>query len=389
MELLPQFYLVILMINYYEIEIKGKHINRFLDKIIKERINIFDIKYKKDMITFKVSYQDYQRVVRLKTIYQINIKDIKGFNRYKNITKFYKVFFLFLILEFFLIIIYANMIFKIKINTTNEELSNLIKKDLKNNHVTIYSFKKSFSKLNKLIASIKKNNSDQIEWISITKDGVSYEINLIEKIIKNKENSLGASHIIAKENGYIKDMYVTKGQVLKNNGDYVTKGEIIVSGFITKNDDIKNTVNATGKIYAEVWYKVTASGKKSFLKQKNEQGLLKINFNIFNKEITLISFKIKKLDKSSIKRIIKNDLFSLVIKKDYVKNLVEVNYNDDELIKNLESQAKRAIEKNLLSKEYIILQKTLKNTKDNDRIYLEVFFKVYKDITEHLKINIS
>ena len=50
------------LINYYIIEIKGKNLKRILQEIIKRKINILEIKYKKDRIILKVSYEDYKKI---------------------------------------------------------------------------------------------------------------------------------------------------------------------------------------------------------------------------------------------------------------------------------------------------------------------------------------
>ena len=44
-------------------------------------------------------------------------------------------------------------------------------------------------------------------------------------------------------------MDVSSGQIVKNVNSYVKKGEVIVSGYITLNDSIKNNVSSNGIIY--------------------------------------------------------------------------------------------------------------------------------------------
>ena len=70
-----------------------------------------------------------------------------------------------------------------------------------------------------------------------------------------------------------------------------------------------------------------------------------------------------------------------------LNNLLEsVSYNNkytkEELINIANNLAKKKIEEFLEKDEEILLQKTLKIEEDNDKIYVEVFFKVYEDIAE-------
>ena len=45
-----------------------------------------------------------------------------------------------------------------------------------------------------------------------------------------------------------------KGQEIKQVGDYVSEGDILISGEIKFNEETKNIVCASGDVYAEVWY---------------------------------------------------------------------------------------------------------------------------------------
>ena len=47
------------MINYYVIQIKGKNPKRILSKLFKLGVDIYDIEYGKNVITFKTTYINY------------------------------------------------------------------------------------------------------------------------------------------------------------------------------------------------------------------------------------------------------------------------------------------------------------------------------------------
>ena len=53
------------MINYFWVEIKGKHTRKFLTQILKLDINILEIKYQKNSILIKISYSDYQKIKKI------------------------------------------------------------------------------------------------------------------------------------------------------------------------------------------------------------------------------------------------------------------------------------------------------------------------------------
>ncbi len=374
------------MINYYKVSIKGKNVYHFFDRILNEKINMFDIIYNKNIIIFKISYEDYIKLKQLNTIYTIDIISVNGIKKYQKILKFYKLFIIFFLTSLLFIIIYSNMIFKIEIDTDNEILKEIIKKELKKQNITIFNLKKSSYQLQKVKQIIKNNNKDMIEWIEIEKVGVIYKITIVERISNNKNILLKKNNIIASKNGIIKDMYIISGQILKNPGDYVKKGEIIVSGKITKNDDVKNVVNSVGKVYAEVWYKINLSTTLSTKVQKDKDGMFYFDLKLFGKQFSIFKYKIKNMKENKSIVFFNNNTFSILLRKEYIENLIPKKLNVSDVVNKLELKAQKELEKNLKEGEKILLQKTLKIITNNDRINVEVFFKIYEDIAEQKEI---
>lgn len=376
------------MFNYYEIEIKGKYVKNLFTSIIKEKINMYDIKYKKDSISFKMNYEDYLKIQKIKTTCTIKISKIYGINKIKLLLNKYKVFFIFFIISIFIIYLFSNMIFFIKINNNNQEINNILKEEMISNKLTIYSIKKPYKKLKKISNKIKEKYNSYFEWLEISSNGVYYEINYIERKSTSSNNE-GVKHsIVASKNGLIRSIDVEKGDIIKNVGDYVNKGDLIVNGLIIKNDEIKNIVDAKAKIYAEVWYKVKISypfETEEFI--KNDLKKISLSINIFDKEINIISFTKKDSTEEKEIYLINNNLFNIKISKRYIEEKLIKKYTKEELINITTSLARKEILNQLEKDEKILLQKTLKIIEDNDKIYVEVFFKVYEDIAKYIEIN--
>ena len=99
------------MNNYYEIEIKGKSLRLFINRILKSNINIYDIKYEKEKIIIKCSYQDYQKIKKLNYTNEIKIIKIYGKKKLKDLIKKYNIFLLGFILSLLILYIISNIIF--------------------------------------------------------------------------------------------------------------------------------------------------------------------------------------------------------------------------------------------------------------------------------------
>ena len=370
------------MNNYYRISIKGKNVSHIFNRILSEKINIFDVLYKKESLKLNVSYEDFIKIKKLNTIYKIEIIDIYGIKKYKGIFSFYKLFVIIFAIFLILIFTYSKMIFKVSIDCQNEDLKNIIKDELKKNNLTIFSFQKDFNTLTKIKESIKNNNKDLVEWVEIEKDGVYYNISVIERKQEEKEADGTKHDIVAEKTGIIKDMYISSGEIRKNKGDYVSKGEIIVGANITKNEETKSVVDAKGKVFAEVWYRVKLNSNLKTKEKVITGGKTSIKVNILDKEITLLKYKNKNIKHEKIKNLFTNNIFKIYIEKQYIYKEVLKKYSESELLKMLENKANEEITKSLGENEKILLQKTLKNSVSNGKMYVEVFFKVYEDIAE-------
>ncbi len=374
-----------ILINFFWIEIKGKNLKYILSKIFKLDINILNIKYYDDRVLFKISYDDYKKIKAIKTTYEINIIKTSGKKKFYDDFLKYKTTIISFIISVFFVILLSNFVFFIDIETSNNNLKNIIRKELNYNDITLFSIKKSYSSLNNIKTNIRNNHKNNIEWIEIENDGVVTKVKVIERIKRDINSDNEYKDIVAEKDGFIRKIYSNKGQLLKNIDDYVRKGEVIISGNIFRNDEVIDKVHASGKVYAEVWYVVKVNGDIKYQTLEEDKGYFKLTLKTNGKEFDI--FKIRKdVDSAKKSKIFNNKFFSLYFENEKVYNKKEASYSDNELKKILEVKAKKSILDTLEKDEYITYQKTLKKTKENGKMYIEVFFKVYEDIAKEENI---
>ena len=370
------------MINYYWISIKGKNSKYFLYNVLKNKISVLDVRYYKDEILLKMSYNEYKKILKINTSCTISIFKTVGIRKMEQLYQKYKLTLVIFAISVFFIIFMSKFILFINVESNNNFISNTIKKELVNYNITPFTLKKRYNSLKKISTDIKNNNLDKIEWIELEQKGVFLNVRVIPRIKNNTSLDNGYRDIVASQSGYIRKIESNMGQVLKNTDDYVKKGEIIVSGNIYRNDKVVGKVRADGTVYAEVWYIAKTNQSLSYLKTAgSEKGRMGISIFIQNKEIKLLYFPIKiNVSKTSV--LFKNSSFSIVLKKEkkYVK--IKSIYNSYDLQKILELRTRNSVLKSLKNDEYIISQKTLKKYVKNGKMYIEVFFKCYQDIAE-------
>ena len=372
------------MKSIYIVKIKSNYFN----KLFRYNISINKIKkINKDEYLLYLDLNNYNKILKFKKIFEIEFIDYKGYIKYKNIFKNNIVFFIMFIISLIYIIFLSNIIFSIEIKTSNKDLSNLVNKELKKNNISLYKFVKSFSEKEKIKKKILNDNKEKLEWIEITRHGSKYIINVEERIIKNIDNDNIQTDIVASKNAIILSIEAKRGSIVKKLNDYVKRGDIIVTGSITHKEEVVDKIRADALVYGETWYKVHVSYPMSYYEKtytSNKSNRLKIK--VLNKNI-IIGKKYREEDIKEIP-IIYNKFLPIKLSLEKVKEIVLIDdlYTIDEAYEEGLKLARTKLLKELGSDSKILNEKKLKIIVNNSTIDMDIFFKVYENITEIKRI---
>ena len=291
-----------------KIEVTGS-VNRFINKCISNKIYLSNISYiDNNKITCIINLGDYKKIKRLNYYSKIKIVSYVGINKVKDMIKNNIFYIIIFILAFILMDIITSYIVDIEVIHSSSSIRKLIYKELENNNVKKYSFAYDFNELEKIQDNILNNNKEKLEWISITKDGMKYIIRCEERKIKEINKESGYRNIVAKKDAYITKIISTKGVNLVRSGEYVKKGDVLISGEIKLYEEVKGDTLATGYVYGNVWYNVEVSipkeenkkeytGKSRFNININDKIFFKNKYKYFSqeniREIKILGLKIK------------------------------------------------------------------------------------------------
>ena len=370
------------MNNKIKLSITGKNPTYFLKEIIKRKINVYKVEKDHKQLKVIIEYRDLEEIMNIKTIYKIKIVERYGLSKYKFLLKKYALFLFFITMGIVLNIILSNIIFNIEVIHSNKELVNTVQKDLKELGLRKYHLKITYSEKEKIKEKLLAKEKDLLEWVEIEEKGTKYIVKVEQRKKNNLQKKCNYRHIISKKNALIYEIEASSGEIVKKKNDYITKGEIIVSGLIHNKEDIVSKRCAIGKVYGEVWYTATVSLPKKMPTKKltsdKTYGLsiktLKKEYNFLNKfstyqkkEYNIIESEILPIN-ISIAKYIKT--------KETTKNLT---------IKTAEEKALEIATKETKDEE-ILSKKVLKKTEINSKIKVEVFFKVKENITAYQDI---
>lgn len=378
------------MNNKYRLKIKGKNPKRYIGYLIKEKISLYDVEINNKETIILVDEDGYNKILGLKTSYKIELIEEFGIIKYRNFIRKYKIFFICILLGILFINLLSNIVFDIDIEHSKSEIRELVLNDLKEFGIEKYHFKVSYEEKEKIIKKILKKETERIEWLEIDNVGTKYIVKVEERIKNEPIVDNKTQHIIAKKSAMILEIQAESGEVIVKKNDYVEKGDVLISGFITKDEEIKKKTKAVGTVYGEVWYQVEISLPKVYkeIKYTNEKKK-RVEINFLSHDFLLFDFKPYKTYESENKVLIKNKILPISINYSTIKETKETvkRYTGIEGEKEAFKLAEEKLKKKLGVNDTIISKKILKKKEKDSKIIIDIFFKVKEDITDTKNID--
>ena len=343
----------------------SNELNRFIKKCIDNNINLYNISYVKDKMVVLIDVKDYLKIKRLNYYSKIRVVKYDGLLNIKKIIKDNMFFISVIFLSFIWMNLLTNYILDINIIHSNNGIRRLLKEELDKNNIKKFSLAYSFEELDNITKKILADNKNNLEWVSIKKDGMKYIVRAEERIIKNVEASDKPRDIVASKDAYITKVISSKGNVLVRQGEYVKKGTVLISGKITLYEDVKGVTSASGSVYGNVWYECTVETPKE-ISSERLTGRKRYNLNVGNK--ILLRNKYQNFRQKNIREI---KIFGLKIKfyREEEVEIIKTKTDDEYALRRL----KQEFDKKLNGKGVIIYQKVLKKEENNSTIKYRVF----------------
>lgn len=374
-----------------KIKVTGRNINNFLKRLINNNINIekvIPISHKE--IDLIINYQDLDKVLKLKTIY--NIKIVRYYGKLRIIKRIKKDIFILSSLLISLLLIYtlSNVIFKVEVIHSNKNIIKLVTKELEDNGIKKYKFVKNYQEIEKIKNKILEENKDTLEWLEIIREGTKYTIRVEERIINNKPKDNKIYNIVASKNAVIKNIYAESGEKIRSINTYVKKGDIIISSDIALPNNEKISKTASGKVQGEVWYNINIEYPYQYHEIKytgNKKKVLVLN--LLNKRISFFDFHKYKTFNRNIKYIFNNNItpISLIYEDEYETNIINEVYDYNTAREKAITKAKEKILEKYPNIKDITNIKIIKEEDKKNKISLNLFVTCLEDITEYQEVD--
>lgn len=385
-------YIIILfkyILGYVRIQIEGFFVERTISQAINRKIFFWNVKKQNDTIAYaNIGIKDYKNFMKIVKSNKCKVKIIekKGlpfvFNKYRK----RKIFFISITFIILLLMVMSRFIWNIQIEGINKLDKNEIMEEIENEGLKVGKYKGDID-TEKIIDKIRLNRAD-ISWIGIEIEGTNAIVRIVEseakpEVIDDKDYC----NVVSDKNAQIVKISAQNGIPVVQPGDIVTKGDILIAGWMDGKYTGTRYVHATGEIQAKVWYtekkKIeltqTISEKTGNIENKYE---LKINNFTINLYKTLSKFEnYDTIDTSNKIKIFSNFYLpiELVKRTNYEMTQKEIIYGLEEAKAIGVEQISEEIEKQIEDKNNV-LQKYINTYANENYIEVEVTYEVLENI---------
>ncbi len=307
---------------------------------------------------------------------------VKYYGKKKLINYIYlnKTSFIYLGFILLLVFIFTRFIINITVITEDKNLKRTLLNELDKNGISNYSLIKSNEKINLIKEKIVESNKDIIEWLNIERKGMKYIINVEPKVVKNKEEELPYCNIVSTKDSVVTRIISSKGEEIVDVNDSVKKGDVLVSGDITFNNETKKQVCASATVYGRTWYTVNLSLPRSY---EDVEKLNKYRYNLLvkfnNKSFKIFKSRLKSY-KDESKRIVNFLGIELYLQREVEVKVSAKEYNQEELNSNINKLVEEKMKHTLKGDYRIIDQKVLKKDINDSKIDIELFIVAEEEI---------
>ena len=183
--------------NYYFVLVRCKcnDYYKFIKKIASLNISIYDVKYEKKYLYFKVSNKNLEKLNKYLKSYHFEKVNNLGLNKIFDYLVKYKELVICFIIGFMFLVVASNLIVDVRIIHENKEIRELLLDELEELGVKKLTFKKSYGRLQEIKEYLLDKYPDRLDWLEFEVDGMIYNVKVEERIITDTSKNNQKCHL--------------------------------------------------------------------------------------------------------------------------------------------------------------------------------------------------
>lgn len=131
-----------------------------------------------------------------------------------------------------------------------------------------------------------------IRWINIDRQGSRVKVHIVEGSLEDVEKQNAVHDVVASRSGYVTRVIARDGYALVKPGDYVEKGQTLISCFVpidnttydSARDNSARIADADGIVEATVVYKMSAEFKEGKYSEEDMRSIMDDRIREFTRE---------------------------------------------------------------------------------------------------------
>ncbi len=375
--------------GYIKVKIEGQGTERFINRMLKENIQVWNAKNMgTETVVFYIKLSDVpnlRKAVRNSGC-KVSFLERRGGPFFALKLKKYSGLVVGVMMFFMIIFILSNMIWGIKIEGASPAIEHQISKELDEMNIKVGKLQFAIGDME----DIQKELSERvpsITWIGVQLEGTTFHFQVVEKKQPKKNSADLYVNLISAKKATIVQTMVERGQGLVEKHQVVNKGQILVSGFVGREDNQK-FVGAKGKVMAETWYKTTVEVPlETNLYVFNGDAKSKYSLSLGNFDMPIWGFGEHNFKEYEVEedqktfKFLKWELPVAYHKKIYrSKEKVTRVYTKSEAEKQALKMGKKDVLKIAPDEATIMNEKILKNQLGNGKVKMTIHYQVLENI---------
>lgn len=372
--------------RYIWIKVKTTDYYRLIMKFKNCDINFYDSKNANNKVLLKVKEEDYERINKYLISYKISKVSDTGIYKFEELLKAKKYFIISFIISLILLFVASKIVFKIEIISNDKNITKIVRDSLDKYNLKVLTFKRNHFYIEEIVEKILDDNKEYLEWLEISYDGMKMIVEVTKKVAPKKEVKEEVCNIVAKSDAKIINYIVKRGESLVNVNQYVYKNDVLITGIIKHNEEIKGMLCADALVYGELWYKINI-----VVPFENEEyvetGDTKYNFNvnINDHKYKILKSRFKKYnEKKEVLYKLKD--FNIELVKEKEIKYKKVKLSESEALKKGLKLAEEKIKLKLQENEEILEKKVLKKVVNDSTIELDIFIVTKENIAQKMLV---